>query len=79
MGFAGPKMKCWEAMLPLEALEGSLPSPFQLLDALCTPWLVTPSSFFKSGSIASSNLSLSLSACAVTSPFLHSDPPASLL
>ena len=46
-------------MFLLEALEGTS-LPFQLLEATCTPWLMTPSSIFKVGSIESSNFSFSL-------------------
>ena len=45
----------------LEALRENLfPGPFRLLEAICTPWLVAASSVFKASSVASSDMSLTL-------------------
>lgn len=48
MGLTGPKQRVGQAVSFLEALEGNLFSCFfQLLEGVCTPWFVAPSSIFE--------------------------------
>ena len=54
--------------------ENPFPGLFRLLQAACFPGLVAPVSIFKSSSVASPNLSLSLTSSSITTP-----PPASFL
>ena len=55
----GSKSRVSRAVWFLETLgENLFPCPFQLLEVTCIPWLVAPSSIFKSSSVASSDLTL---------------------
>ena len=55
----GLKSRVSRAVWFLETVgENLFPCPFQLLEVTCIPWLVAPSSIFKSSTVASSDLTL---------------------